>query len=373
MDVQKLITFVQQFIHKFWRSQRRNRMQVDTATTQPYTVETAKPNPEVTYLGVDLGMGAIKLFGAQGGTQLPSFVAVGSGVQTARMTGFARQLPAMQIKVGTQPYFVGLSAHDYGRAIENLDYDRLTASPEIVALFYGALTAHIRDYGCFHCPLVCLVGMPLETLTEEQAKTTATAVRKWMKGNHTWQADGQRYQVLVEDVRVTSQPAGALFDYLLDDEGAFVTERKPHMKKELGIVSVGFNTIELLAVRDKSTVQRFTTGSTVGVRRLIELLNQDNHYSLGELDALLRSHALDVSDVLPIWAREVNGVIERRWGQQWRRFERIIVVGGGALLLGDYLMGRFGGKTHLPDQPVLATARGLYKQALAQMARQRGD
>ena len=66
-------------------------------------------------------------------------------------------------------------------------------------------------------------------------------------------------------------------------------------------------------------------------------------------------------------------MIERRWGQQWRRFERIIVVGGGALLLGDYLMGRFGGKTHLPDQPVLATARGLYKQALAQIARQRGD
>lgn len=36
-------------------------------------------------------------------------------------------------------------------------------------------------------------------------------------------------------------------------------------------------------------------------------------------------------------------------------------------------MGRFSGKTYLPGQPVLATARGLYKQAVAQIARQRGD
>lgn len=348
-------------------------MSLETANTQPPVMATANLHSEVTYLGVDLGMGAIKLYGDKGGTQLPSFVAVGSGLQTARMAGFARQAPALQIKVGSQHYFVGLSAHDYGRAIENLDYDRLTASPEIVALFYGALTQYIQAYGCLEQPLVCLVGMPLETLTEEQAKATAAAVRKWMKGDHTWQADGQCYEVQVEEIRVTSQPAGALFDYLLDDAGAFVAEHKPHMKKELGIISVGFNTIELLAVRDKATVQRFTTGSTVGVRRLIELINQDNHYSLGELDALLRSQTVDVSNVLPIWAREVNGVIERRWGQQWRRFERIIVVGGGALLLGDYLMGRFSGKTYLPEKPVLATARGLYKQAVAQMVRQRGD
>jgi hypothetical protein len=194
-----------------------------------------------------------------------------------------------------------------------------------------------------------------------------------MKGEHTWRADGRSYQLQVDDVRVTSQPAGALFDYLLDDDGNFIPERKPHMKKELGIVSVGFNTIELLAVRDKTPVQRFTTGSTVGVRRLLELLNPNGHYSLGELDALLRSNALELTDVLPIWAREVNGAIEQRWGQQWRRFERIIVVGGGALLLGNHIIGRFGGKVHLPDAPVLATARGLYKQALTISARERGS
>jgi hypothetical protein len=37
---------------------------------------------------------------------------------------------------------------------------------------------------------------------------------------------------------------------------------------------------------------------------------------------------------------------------------------GGACLLRRRLSARFGGKVVLPDDPVLATARGLYKMAL---------
>jgi len=322
-------------------------------------------NVNQTTLGVDLGMGAMKLFDKAGGVQLPAFVAIGGAAPVRRTLGLAATKPALHITVGNQPYLVGLHAHDQGRPIENLDYERLTGSPEIRALFYAALTERIRAYGPLDAPIACLVGLPLEPLTGDEAKSTVAAVRKWLKGDHVWKADGMEQSITVADVQVTSQPAGALFDYLLDDEARFIPERKGHMTKELGIVSVGFNTIELLAVRDKTPVQRFTAGSTVGVRRLLELLNREGHYSLGELDALLRAGALDTSEALPLWAREVTGVIERTWGRQWRRFARILVVGGGAMLLGDHLTGRFEGKAIVPDQPILAIARGLYKQAEA--------
>ncbi|MEM7130387.1 MAG: ParM/StbA family protein [Chloroflexota bacterium] len=333
------------------------------------TKQQTKSKHETTYVGLDLGMRALKYFDDFGGLEMPSFVAVGGGATVGKMHGFKSQ-NAMQMTVGNQRYYVGKNAHDQGRPIENLDYDRLTNSPEIIALLYGALTERINQHGDFDAPITCIVGMPIETLSGDDAKANVAAVRKWMRGKHTWDADGKTHQIEIADVKVTSQPAGALMDFLLDDDGVFIAERKGFMKKEVGVVSVGFNTLELMAVRDKTPVQRLTAGSTVGVRRLLELLNHDGHYSLGELDASLRSGSLDLTEAMPIWQREVTGSIERKWGQQWRRFERIIVVGGGAVLLGNTFINRFNGKAYVPDQPVLSIARGLYKQA--QAGRKRG-
>lgn len=70
---------------------------------------------------------------------------------------------------------------------------------------------------------------------------------------------------------------------------------------------------------------------------------------------------------LPIWGREVSGAIEHAWGRSWRRFARVVVVGGGAIILNGQLA--FAGKAAVPDDPVLAIARGLYKMATMQEAR----
>ena len=174
-----------------------------------------------------------------------------------------------------------------------------------------------------------MLGLPLEPLSGDEAPVTVENARRWLKGTHTWEADGRQYTIEVADVKVTSQPVGAFFDYLLDDEGHFVPSRKTAFTQEVGIISIGFNTIELLVVRDKAPVQRFTAGTTSGVRRLLELVNQQRLYSLGELDVLLRAGKLDVRDALPIWEREVTGFIEQRWGTAWRRFAALLLVGGG--------------------------------------------
>ena len=88
---------------------------------------------------------------------------------------------------------------------------------------------------------------------------------------------------------------------------------------------------------------------------------------MGELDGRLRAGALDTRATLPIWGREVSGAIEHTWGRSWRRFARVIVVGGGALLLNGQLA--FAANAAVPDDPILSIARGLYKMALMQEAR----
>lgn len=322
-------------------------------------------------LGLDLGMGACKLFGHAGSVHLPSHVAVADGRMISRLAGMKTARPPMQITIDGRTYYVGDGAHAWGRPIENMDYERLTGSPEIRVIVYAALSEYIERFRP-ETHLTLYVGMPLEPLSGPDARDVVSAVRDWLRGEHAWtvtrpNGEAQWRCVVVEDVRVTSQPTGALFDYLLDDAGKFVPARKGHARQEIGIISVGFNTVELLVVQDARPVNRFTAGMTAGARRLLELVNGDNLYSLGELDAQLRSGSLDVRAALPIWAREVTGAVERTWGRSWRRFAQVVVVGGGALLLNGELS--FAGRAHIPDEPVMAIARGLYKLARMEAAR----
>lgn len=321
----------------------------------------------MNYFGNDLGMGANKLCGEYGGQQLPAQVAVNGTATVGAMLGLKSRQPPLNILWPRGAFYVGPGAHDWGRPVENLGYDRLLGTPEMTAIVYGSLTRYMQAHGLLNEPVSLMVGLPLEMLTGESASANVEAVRACLKGTHTWHADGVDYQVEIAEVRVTSQPVGALFDCVLDDEGKVRPERRIYLQQEVGIVSIGFNTIELLVVRDKTPVQKFTTGATSGVRRLLELVNGQRLYSLGELDAQLRAGQLDIATALPVWEREVTGLIEQRWGQAWRRFAGVLLVGGGALLLKESLPKRFQGKGWVVDEPVLSIARGLYKLSLSQV------
>ena len=326
-------------------------------------------------IGLDLGMGACKVYGPAGGIQLPSHVSVADGRIVGQLAGMKAATPPIRIAVDGRAFYVGETAHDWGRPIESIDYERLNGAPEMRAIVYAALMRYQQAARVvIDEPLVLWVGMPLEPLTGEPAAVRATvaAVRAWLKGRHEFTVSDETVSNMavvidVADVKITSQPTGALFDYLLDDDGRFIAERKGHLREEVGIISVGFNTVELLVVQNNAPVNRFTAGTTAGVRRLLELSNGDGYYSLGEMDGRLRSGALDIRATLPIWGREVSGAIEHTWGRSWRRFARVIVVGGGAIILNGQLA--FAGKAAVPDDPVLAIARGLYKMATMQEAR----
>lgn len=323
-------------------------------------------------LGVDPGNGAIKLWCATGGRQLPAIVATDGQRALGRAVGLATVKAPLHIQTPAGAFYLGLGAHDWGRPVENMDHERFTGTPEMRALVYGALSGWLR-HDALPAPAVALtLGLPVETLSgaEDAVKATVASVRRWLEGAHTWAADEQPYTLTVTNVAVTSQPVGALFDYLLDTDGQFVTTRKAAFRQEIGVISIGMNTVELLVVRGGQVVPGDTYGDRRGVRRLLELCNPEGLYTLGELDGQLRAGRLDTSAALPIWQAEVSGFIERRWAAKWRRFATVILVGGGVQLLPG-LAARFGGKAYQPDEPVLATARGLYKIGLSTARRGR--
>ena len=312
-------------------------------------------------LGEDLGMGANKLFGHAGGLQVLSQVSTNGTQHLADGVGLRTRERPMEVKSDSGAFFVGEWAHDFGRPVENLDFDRLTGAPEMRALLYGSLAKYQQAYGPFDEPLDLMVGLPLQMMTGDDAKAYTDGVKRWMRGQHTWAADGVIHEVTIKRVRLTPQPVGALFDFVLDNEVQIILENRFALTKEIGVLSVGFNTLEVMVVDAGAPKERFTSGNTVGVRRLLELINRERLYSLGELDSLLRQGKVDLSYALPVWEREVTGEIEKQWGAAFRRFKKVLVVGGGALLLKEVLLTTFRGKAFIPEDPVLSIARGLWK------------
>jgi hypothetical protein len=316
-------------------------------------------------LAFDPGYGNVKMFGPQGPLVMQSSVAVGGGEMLQRMVGLRVARPPLKVETSAGVFYVGDGAHDWGRPVENLDFDRLNGSPEMLALFFGAMS----HYAVPTESVTLIVGLPITTLMGETALHTQEAVVSFLRGTHTWRADGVAQTITINLVRITSQPVGAMFDYLLTDEGEMPPDRRVAFKGEIGILGIGFNTLDLLVVRGGSPVQRFTAGETLGVRRLLELTNQHGLYSLGELDAQLRNGSLDIQTALPIWQSELLGFLEKHWGSSFRRFNRVVIVGGGATLLRESLLLRFKEKGFIPDDPIIATARGLYKYMLMQARR----
>ena len=311
-------------------------------------------------LAFDPGYGNIKLYGAQGALVMQSAVSVGGAHAVRPMAGLKAAKPPLRIETLAGRFYVGEGAHDWGRPIETLDFDRLTGSPELMALFYGALTRYVVPAE----PLSLIVGLPIHALMDDDATATQAAVRAAFRGTHTWAADGVPHAAAVEAVRITSQPVGAMFDYLLDNAGQMPLGRRMAVKDEMGILGIGMNTLDLLVVRNATPVQRFTAGETLGVRRLLELMRSDGVFSLAELDLRLREAPTAAPEASRLWGTEVLGFIERTWGREFRRFRVIVAVGGGTALLREPLLRRFKDKLFVPDDPIISTARGLYKYSL---------
>lgn len=324
-------------------------------------------------LGLDLGMGALKIYGEQGGVQMLSQVSQ-NGTQhlVEGVLGFSkRREKPVELRFEGGSFYVGANAHDYGVPVENLDFERLTGTSEIKALLYAALTQYQAEYGPFYAPISLLVGLPFQMMSGDEAGEFQNAVKRWMGGEHNWTADGLTHQAQVVRVNLVPQALGALFDYCYDHEGMIAPERAWAMTKEVGVLSIGFNTVELLVARERADVGRFTGGVQMGVRRLLEDINQDRLRTLGELDMMLRRDRWATDELkerfkaaLPNWADRITGAIESKWGRTFQRFERVLIVGGGAELLRDYVVVKFRGKAVVLDEPVMSISHGLYKMAV---------
>jgi hypothetical protein len=325
---------------------------------------------ELIHLGVDLGAGAIKIHGSDGGVQVISQVANNGSSEIGTMLGLksakAVDMP-YHVESDFGSFYVGHGAHKEGRPISNMDFERFSGSPEMRAIMYASLAKYQKEYGRFDAPLIATVGLPLQMMMGDDALRHKKNIKEWMKGHHSFKVDGILYNTEIERAQLTSQPIGALHRYTHSEYGEIIPEHKDALEDEVGIISIGFNTIELLVIQGQQAFKRFTKGETMGVRRLLELCDPKDLYTPAERDERLRSgkYKSELKVAMPIWENDVEGAINSKWDDKtYKRFAKIPAVGGGVYLLKDMLVRKFGTQVWFPPDPVMAIAEGLYRLAL---------
>lgn len=328
------------------------------------------------YFGADLGMGAFKGWGPKGGAQVLSLVS-SNGAQRLEDSFVSSSKRVRPIEVSSEygSYFVGDNAHDYGVPIQNMAFDRLAGTSEIRSIFYAGLHQYQKQHGVFDRPLSLMVGLPFQMLMGSMSKEYKAAVKKWMVGAHEFNADGVHYKVEVADAVLKPQAMGILFDHTYDENGILDPGKANLWVEETAGLSFGRKTIEFMLTRDNDDVDRFTGGIDMGVTRLLEGINRqyemklgmERPYTLGELDMKLRNRKIDkevMKRAMEDWIQQISGAIDERWGQYYRRFSAVIVVGGGAELLRPHIHTLLRGNVIVPDNAVEAISRGMYKMAL---------
>lgn len=366
-------------------------------------------------LAVDLGASAYKA--VIGTAERPSDFAslvfsamiatpAAHSIRLPSLPGTRRAARPVEIAFDGQRYLAGSGAHLYGTLLDSYSFSRFRGMPDVKALFMALLTqAHeqgmlaennidqLEDDDTQHAapdaessqdkhPTALeaqslVVGLPLECWGEQSS--IPAAAKEWLQKPLSWQArleSGEKqYSFRALQVRVLPQAVGALYDFALDFDQNGKIQVVHHIGNlRVGIISLGFNTVDLISIEQGQPNERMASSQQHGVRLLLSEYDRDGRYHLSELEHMLRQGDLSPSKLAPLipaWLRRIDGQIDKAWGDA-NRLDRVIVVGGAVAIpiVAQHFRARFGDNRTVipstPDHAVMSIAQGLYKLAAYQ-------
>ena len=227
-----------------------------------------------------------------------------------------------------------------------------------------------------------VVGLPVEVMADEkQADATARSLRDWMVASHRFAVNDDDVSLAVKDVRLIAQPVGAFFAWGMDDEGRW-TRGKDDLSASIGVLDIGFNTLDLFAMEGAEISARYTDGDTLGMRRAAEYVVQAVDDAYGKAISIYQANEMIQSsgpvlytsrgrvDPRPLIAqalsRAASGILTfvqqpDKWGNG-RQFDYLLFTGGGAEALREQLNDQFP-HGHVLPQAVAANAIGMARYA----------
>jgi hypothetical protein len=231
--------------------------------------------------------------------------------------------------------------------------------------------------------MALIVALPVEVVMAEAFKETAKGIEEWLLGEHHFTYDGHVSHLTVHAIKCMAQPVGAFFAWGLDDHGTWTRSEDDLLNANVAVLDSGFNTLDLLLVKQGRIEKRFTGGDTLGVRVAAEEIARgvkaqyQFDLSMAEADAYIRQYlerksvpiivAGEKHDLAPLVRQALNALSTRtiRFVEEtWRgaQLSYVLLAGGGAMVLDAPLRRQMRQAELLPD-PVTANAIGLAKLA----------
>lgn len=182
--------------------------------------------------------------------------------------------------------------------------------------------------------------------------------------------------IVIEESKVIPQPMGTYFDVILDDEGQLKDTRLAAGK--VGIIDIGYNTLDLARVDELEFVStRSTSFSGMGIFASFQALSTEIYRNLSlevppeKLEPLVKSKEIMVAgksvsieelkkSAFQRTAAEIVSRVKSTWPDRWE-LERILITGGGAVLLSEYLLPEFEGQASLANAAQFANVNGYLK------------
>jgi hypothetical protein len=246
---------------------------------------------------------------------------------------------------------------------------------ETRALTYAAL-AQLLPAGSHDLRIVA--GLPVGVLMSGDAATTARKLRAWLQGQHVFTVDDKSYGVNVQKVLARAQPAGAFYEYALDENGTWRLSRQEE-EFNFAVVDVGSNTLDLTVMHDAKHVPALSGGAPLGFSWAAKALKDAIYGEYGEAVSLAVANELlekkasfttAGNDIIALvdgarneWLSQVAAEIGRVWPNGENTAAVTLLVGGGARLVKNTVQAMGYRGVTLLDDPVTANARGLAKYA----------
>ena len=330
------------------------------------------------YIGIDLGYNSVKVVSSDGRATFPSVV----GTPEESSFKVVGSQGEFSITMGDKRYNIGNSAIEQSRFITRSENRDWIDSEEYLALLHAALST-IQESGGFTTNIV--TGLPLAYYDDDKDK-----IKDRFEMLHQVRRGGRAVlRANIEKCYVVPQPMGALASLTFDESGNI--SRPEFLNSRVGIIDIGGKTTNILHAYKMRDIQTETESINIGawdivkaMRKNIEAVCQGANYNDHEIMESIKYKRIKYSGTI-IDIREnvevvLNNVcspiiskVRELWAGDGARLDRIVISGGGSLLIGQKLSDMIEHQNvTLIEDPVYANADGYYKLAMFKSKQENG-
>jgi len=337
--------------------------------------------------GIDLGFGRTKGLSTTRQVELPSVIGDFRKIRyTSGMEG-RDIINRLCVSYAGHDFFLGNIAFEQSKARVTMDSNRFMTI-EGMSLLFGALTLLSDSENGGTVRLA--VGLPVNDF-----ETRKGAYAEALKGAHyikTLNLSGEPdnfYCFAVQDVIVMPQPCGTIFDAVLDDNGDLVNRELAG--KRVAVLDIGRRTVDLALMDALSFIDRQSTSfSDIGIADAYSELTMLLRKKLDgvdiiaeEVESYIKAGTIDyrgkpvniTSEVEQVFRQQATKILSRVknvWPDLWK-IHKIIITGGGGVLLGRYLADAIGSpeqvEVYQAGRATFSNCRGFLKYGIRKWAK----